>query len=422
MKTFKQLIKEKLNEGADRYPADEMTLKELKIACYAAQNILDRLESGASIQRWQISAIVKAKEELASVYTSMSADDDEEMWDDEWEDEEPFYVGFEYPSMYGEEAELSEDSTRVSIPKSRYETIAKMHGASGPTHGRVVSSPKGTMKYKGARHLDFDKKTETHIEQTYSHGDHGLATIEKHTHKPTGEVKYFMYKKKANEETDLTEIQKSWGSSKGPSVKTKKGTFGAFSTSHNPQRYDVRMTHDENGKKLSAKEGRNKYAAFNVGFHGDAKKHLEGLAKKHESVNTEAIVINEEKLERNKNTVGAHHLERDSGEHKMFTRYYGSLKRREHTVTDKDDNVLGQGLSAASAMAKAKLKKPHRDALMHDDNQIIKVHNTAGSHNVGTQVSTPGKGRWFKDHEEAMAHAKTLPGKIRYADKNGHID
>lgn len=94
MKTFKQIIEEKqqLSEGGEMYPADDMTMKELKIACYAAEKILERLEGGASIQRWQISAIVKASEELASVYTSLSVDDDEEQaaWDDEemWGDED----------------------------------------------------------------------------------------------------------------------------------------------------------------------------------------------------------------------------------------------------------------------------------------------------------------------------------------------
>ena len=185
MKSFKQLIEEKLNEGNDRYPADEMTMKELKIACYAAQNILDMLEDGAMIQRWQISAIVKASEELSSVYTSISTDEQDYYGSDEWEDEEePQYVGFEYPSVF--------------------------------------------------------------------------------------------------EETNLNEIQKSWSSTKGHTVKTKKGTFGAFSTSHNPHRYDIRMTHDEKGNKLSAKEGRNRYAAFNVGTHEQAKEHLNSLVKKHE--------------------------------------------------------------------------------------------------------------------------------------------
>lgn len=112
MKRFKKLTEELFTEGGERYPADDMTISELKIACYAAQNILDRLESGAMVQRWQISAIVKAKEELASVYTSMSSDDDDE-WEDEYDDmeeEEPMYVGFEYPSMYGEQTELDESS------------------------------------------------------------------------------------------------------------------------------------------------------------------------------------------------------------------------------------------------------------------------------------------------------------------------
>jgi hypothetical protein len=96
MKTFKQILEEKqiLSEGGERYEADEMTMKELKIACYAAQNILDRLDNGASIQRWQISAIVKASEELASVYTSMSADEGEEDEYDEYD--MPQSYGYQY--------------------------------------------------------------------------------------------------------------------------------------------------------------------------------------------------------------------------------------------------------------------------------------------------------------------------------------
>jgi len=111
MKTFKQLIEEKqqINEGGEMYPADEMTMKELKIACYAAQNILDRLEDGAMIQRWQISAIVKAKEELASVYTSMSADEDDEEYDDEGDmNGNSYYDEYGYPYSFGEDTEISE--------------------------------------------------------------------------------------------------------------------------------------------------------------------------------------------------------------------------------------------------------------------------------------------------------------------------
>lgn len=101
MKKFKEFTEELFNEGAESYPADDMTIKELQIACYSALNILDLLQSGAPVQRWQISAIVKAKEELSSVYASIAAEEEE--YDDEWEDEydeEPMYVGFEYPSMY----------------------------------------------------------------------------------------------------------------------------------------------------------------------------------------------------------------------------------------------------------------------------------------------------------------------------------
>ena len=100
MKTFRQTIEEKqLNEGGDMYPADEMTIKELKIACYSAQNILERLEDGGMIQRWQISAIVKASEELASVYTSMSAEE----YDDEEEDAGGMYYDeYGFPRMYEE--------------------------------------------------------------------------------------------------------------------------------------------------------------------------------------------------------------------------------------------------------------------------------------------------------------------------------
>jgi len=115
MKSFKEISKGMLSEGGEMYPADEMTMKEIKIACYAARNILERLEDGAMIQRWQISAIVKASDELASVYTSMSADegmeddeddmmDDEHMMDDEdhmMDDEDEMgYDEYGYPSMY----------------------------------------------------------------------------------------------------------------------------------------------------------------------------------------------------------------------------------------------------------------------------------------------------------------------------------
>ena len=105
MKTYKELTEEIISEGHNRYPGDDMTTKELKIAVNAAKNILDMLEDGASLQRWQISAIVVASDELASVCTSMRVDHEEEMEYDEMEME---YDEYGYPSMYGEEVELDE--------------------------------------------------------------------------------------------------------------------------------------------------------------------------------------------------------------------------------------------------------------------------------------------------------------------------
>jgi hypothetical protein len=126
MKTFKQLMEEnQLNEGGDMYQADDMTMKELKIACYAAQNILERLEDGAMIQRWQISAIVKASEELASVYTSMSADefdDEEEMWGDT-EAEDMYYDEYGYPSMYGEASDTHKTKEGKTAKKGLWYNI-----------------------------------------------------------------------------------------------------------------------------------------------------------------------------------------------------------------------------------------------------------------------------------------------------------
>lgn len=110
MKTYKELTEEILSEGHNRYPGDDMTMKELKIACNAAKNIIEMLEDGAELQRWQISAIVVASDELASVCTSMRVDHDEQM-EDEMEME---YDEYGYPSMFGEEVELDEAKLPVA--------------------------------------------------------------------------------------------------------------------------------------------------------------------------------------------------------------------------------------------------------------------------------------------------------------------
>lgn len=92
MKTYRELKESVLSEGHDRYPGDDMTQKELQIAINAAENILEMIKEGQTVQRWQISAIVKASDELASVCTSMRADQDEDDWNGEDE-----ILGYEYP-------------------------------------------------------------------------------------------------------------------------------------------------------------------------------------------------------------------------------------------------------------------------------------------------------------------------------------
>lgn len=114
------------------------------------------------------------------------------------------YVDGKHIKTLGEEVELEEASTKIEIPKSRYETILKMHGPK-----RVVRTPKGDMQYKGAEHFSSNKSTDTMITQTYSHPDHNIATIEKHTHNPTGKTTYYVYKKDVKEDAEqIDEISK----------------------------------------------------------------------------------------------------------------------------------------------------------------------------------------------------------------------
>ena len=108
--------------------------------------------------------------------------------------------GKEVPNCVPTESVELDESVKTEIPKALYNTILKGHGPK-----KLARTPKGEMKYRAAEHMDFDKKTETHILQTYSHPDHGVATIEKRTHKPTGDVTYFIYHKGKNEEVELDE-------------------------------------------------------------------------------------------------------------------------------------------------------------------------------------------------------------------------
>jgi hypothetical protein len=99
-----------------------------------------------------------------------------------------------------ESVDLVEASTKVMIPKSRYLTILKAHGPK-----KLVRTPKGEMQYRGAEYFAHNKDTDTHITQTYSHPDHNIATIERHKHHPTGETRYYMYRKTQKEDVDLDE-------------------------------------------------------------------------------------------------------------------------------------------------------------------------------------------------------------------------
>lgn len=87
MSIFKKIVERNrmVNESQEEYHGDEMTIKELKIAINSAKEIIDMLEYGETLKRWQISAIVKASEELSSVYASMAAEtDDEEEYESPW--------------------------------------------------------------------------------------------------------------------------------------------------------------------------------------------------------------------------------------------------------------------------------------------------------------------------------------------------
>lgn len=87
------------------------------------------------------------------------------------------------------------------------------------------------------------------------------------------------------ETLDIQEMQTAWSVTKSPhSVTTSKGTFTAFTTSHNPDKYDVRMTKDSNGNKLKAAEGRAKFGRSNIGYEKDVIKFLADLKKQHDGI------------------------------------------------------------------------------------------------------------------------------------------
>ena len=66
------------NEEADYDEWSEMTRSELKIAINSAKEILDMMDDGVEIERWQVSEIVTASDSLATVYQNLCADNEYE--------------------------------------------------------------------------------------------------------------------------------------------------------------------------------------------------------------------------------------------------------------------------------------------------------------------------------------------------------
>jgi hypothetical protein len=187
MKNFKD-FKNGLVEGHSRYSGDDMTNKELKIAMNSAKSILEMLEMGIPIQRWQISAIVKSSDELASVYTSMHSDhidqlDDMADYDDRDNDGTYDRVNAMYSinAMYGEETDLDEAKSYELYHKD-FSTAMKhaydyaksnLKITVDPTEidDKVASGPRkpSTGKTNSYRLLDVDGKKAIQV-QVYNTG------------------------------------------------------------------------------------------------------------------------------------------------------------------------------------------------------------------------------------------------------------
>ena len=82
MKKFREFSKE-VNESVDANYDDDMTIRELKIACYTSQKIIDMIENGQIPERWNLSKVTLAADYLSSVYTFMQSNkDDSDMFFD----------------------------------------------------------------------------------------------------------------------------------------------------------------------------------------------------------------------------------------------------------------------------------------------------------------------------------------------------
>lgn len=219
MKSYKDLTEELFLEGGDRYPGDNMTMKELKIAINSAKNILDMLEEGAYIQRWQLSAIAIASEELASVCTSMRADEEEE------DEIDMKYDEYGYPSMYGEEVELDEISKKTlgSYIRKASDQVSDRGFEAGFKSGRG--------------------KSDDAVMKPYRKGEKRLAGISKAVGK--------LQKEEAElDEAEMSLYDKIKQARANPSP--DKPVRGRGSKNTNPKTYDARDKLDKEDDRLQA--------------------------------------------------------------------------------------------------------------------------------------------------------------------------
>jgi hypothetical protein len=75
--------KKKMEEEAGYNEWDDMTRSELNAAIMAAEEILDMMDEGIMVKRWQLSEIITASKSLTDVYVNMSADEEADEESDE---------------------------------------------------------------------------------------------------------------------------------------------------------------------------------------------------------------------------------------------------------------------------------------------------------------------------------------------------
>lgn len=79
--------KKKMGEEAGYNEWDDMTRSELNAAIMAAEEILDMMDEGIMVKRWQLSEIITASKSLTDVYVNMSADEEADEEDEEPDEE-----------------------------------------------------------------------------------------------------------------------------------------------------------------------------------------------------------------------------------------------------------------------------------------------------------------------------------------------